>query len=189
MDELTRRGLVNAVVRRRRFSAVTSEQQELLARRRAGFDKWLAERMAVLRDFAAALELPDPPLILADPERYLPAIDAWLEDQVVESDDWAWAVSRVGYFAGEVLVQRFAGCWLVCDAPNSRFFGRYVVGQFRLASNPAAIADPIEVAAACLSQPPGRSLGRMLEAVGVELRGAEPSVGPEPRSGLGKWMR
>jgi len=163
---------------------VTGEQQELLARRRAGFNKWLAARMPVLRDFAAGLELPNPPLIVADPERYLPSIDAWLRDQVVEPDDWAWAVSRLGYFAGEVLVQRFAGCWLVCDAPSSQFFGRYVVGQFRRVPNPAAIADPIQVAAACLSQPPGRSWGGMLEAVGVELRGAEPSVGPEPRSGL-----
>ena len=147
---------------------MTNEQQELLARSRAGFEKWLAERMPVLRDFAAALELPEPPRIVADPARYLPAIDAWLQNQVVESDDWAWAVARLGYFAGEVLVQRFAGCWLVCDAPSSRFYGRYVVGQFRLALNPAAIADPIEVAAACLSQPPGRSLSAMLDVVGVK---------------------
>ncbi len=148
----------------------TSEQQELLVHRRAGFEEWLAERMPVLRDFAAALELPDPPLIVADPDRYLPLIDAWLRDQVIGPDDWAWAVARVGYFAGEALVQRFGGCWLVCDAPNSRFFGRYVVGRFHRVRNPAAIADPIEIAAECLSQPPGRSLARILETVGAELQ-------------------
>jgi hypothetical protein len=157
------------MVRRRRLPAVNSKQDELLARRRAGFDQWLAERIPVLRDFAAALELPDPPLIVADPERYLPAIDAWLRVQTVESEDWDWAVSRVGYYTGEVLVQRFAGCWLVCDAPASRFFARYVVGQFRRAANPAVVADPVEVAATCLSQPPGRSLAAMVEAVGAEL--------------------
>lgn len=158
---------------------MTSEHQELLARRRAEFDQWLAERMPVLRDFAAALELPDPPLIITDPERYLPPVEAWLREQVIGPDDWSWAVSRIGYFAGEVLVQRFSGCWLVCDAPSSRYFGRYVVGQFRRVPNPAAIADPIEIAAVCLSQPPGRSLAGILESVGVELLRAEPAAPPD----------
>jgi hypothetical protein len=158
---------------------LTTEQQKLLARRRSEFDLWFAERMAVLRDFAAALELPDPPLIIADPEKYLPHVDAWMREQVVGPDDWAWAVSRIGYFAGEVLVQRFSGCWLVCDAPSSRYFGRYVVGRFSRVPNPAMIADPIEIAAACLSQPPGRSLANMLEMVGVELLRAEQAAPPD----------
>ncbi len=148
---------------------MTREQQELLDRRRAAFDQWLTERMPVLRDFAAALNLPHPPLIVADPERYLPPIDAWLRDQVVEPDDWGWAVSRVGYFVGEVLIQRFAGCWLVCDATDSRLFARYVVGRFHRVPNPAAIADPVEFAAVYLSKPPGRNLAEMLETVGGEL--------------------
>jgi hypothetical protein len=148
---------------------VTSEQQELLAKRQTAFDQWLTERMPILRDFAAALDLPDPPLIVADPDRYLPPIGAWLRNQVVEPGDWAWAVSRVGYFVGEVLIQRFAACWLVCDAPGSRLFARYVVGRFRRVSNPAAIADPVEVVAAYLSEPPGHDLVRMLETVGGEL--------------------
>ena len=158
---------------------MTSEQEELLARRRAGFDEWLAERLPVLRDFAAALELPDPPLIVANPDRYLAPIDAWLRDQVIGSNDWPWAVSRLGYFAGELLVQRFAGCWLVCDAVNSRLFGRYVVGQFLRVPNPAALADPIELAAACVSQPPGRSFDSMLEAVGADLLRAEQTIEPK----------
>ena len=150
---------------------MTSEQQDLLARRRAGFDQWLAQRLPILADFATALELPNPPLIVADPERYLPPIDAWLRDQAVGPDEWAWAVLRVGYFGGEVLIQRFAGCWSVCEAPSSRFFARYVVGSFVRVPNPAAIADPFEVAAACLSQPPGRSLVSLLEEVGLGLAG------------------
>lgn len=148
---------------------MTSEQQELLSRRRAEFDQWLFERMPVLRDFAATLELPDPALIVADPERYLPAINAWLREQVIDPEDENWLVVRVGYFVGEVLVQRFGGCWRVCDACSSRFFARYVVGQFTQIPNPAAIVDPIEVAMAYLSEAPGRSLVGILNGVSEEL--------------------
>jgi hypothetical protein len=148
---------------------VTNEQRELMERRRAGFDQWLAERLPVLHHFAAALELPTPSLIVAEPERYLPPIDAWLRDQVIESDDWVWIVTRVGYFIGEVLIHRFGGCWLVCDAPDSRFFARHVVGRLHRVSNPAAITDPFEIATAYLKQPPGRSLVAILEEVCAEL--------------------
>lgn len=89
-------------------------------------------------------------------------------------------MARVGYFAGEVLVQRLGGCWLVCDAPDSRFFGRYVVGRFRRVPNPAAITDPVEVAAAYLSQPPGRSLAGMLAEVTAALRNAESGAAANP---------
>lgn len=153
---------------------LTSEQQELLARRRGGFDQWLAERLPILRDFAAALELPNPPLIVAEPKLYLPLINAWLCEQTVGQEDWAWAVTRVGYFAGEVLVQRFGGCWLVCDDPASRFFGRFVVGQFLRVPNQSMVIDPVEVAAACLGQPPGRSFSGFLDAVGAELLNDQP---------------
>src|SRR4051794_16229488 len=105
---------------------MNDSQQELMARRQAGFDQFVAEMMPVLVDFATTLNLPDPPLIIADPTHYLPMVDAWLRDQVIAAEDRTCLMARIGYLVGEVLVQQFSACWLVCDSPESRLFARYV---------------------------------------------------------------
>lgn len=148
---------------------LSATQLELLEQRKAKFDDWLAERMPVLREFAALLELPNPALIVEDPGLYLPPIDAWLERQTIEEEHFAWVTSRIAYFSGEILIQRFSGCWLVCESPASRFFARFVVGRFRDLPNPDAIADPVEMAATFASELPGRSLIRALENVSSAL--------------------
>ena len=149
---------------------LTEHEQDERDRRRAGIDAFLAERMPVLSDFAQRLKLRDAPMIVADPGRFLPSIDAYLKDQVVTPEDRVWILTRLGYLIGEALVQRLSGSWFLNETPDSRYFLRYVVGRFAGAANPAAMVDPFQVADACLSQPPGRSLSDTVRQVEDELR-------------------
>lgn len=111
-------------------------------------------------------------MIVADPERYLASIDAYMRDQIVRPDDRVWALTRIGYFVGEVLIQRVSGCWLLNEFPHSRTFLRYVVGQFAGAADQGVMVDPFEVAAAFVDQPPGRSLAAILGEIETEIRAA-----------------
>jgi hypothetical protein len=149
---------------------LTEDEQRERDRRRASFEAFLTERMPVLSDFARRLELRDPLMIVADPERFLPSIDAYMRDQVVAPEDRAWILARLGYLIGELLVLRLSGCWFLNEVPDSRYFLRYVVGRFASASNPAATVDPFGVAEFYLSQPPGRSLPAIVRQVEDELR-------------------
>jgi hypothetical protein len=149
---------------------LTEHEQGERDRRRAGLDSFLAQRMPVLSDFAQRLELRDPPMIVANPDRFLPSIDAYMKDQIVTPEDRVWILTRLGYLIGEVLVQRLSGSWFLNEIPDSRYFLRYVVGRFAGAPNPAAMVDPFQVADAYLSRPPGRSLSAIVSQVEGELR-------------------
>jgi hypothetical protein len=125
--------------------------------------------MPVLADFADALGLAEPIGIVADPRRFLPAIAQYMSSQEIEPADRVWAGTRIGYLIGEVLVQSMSGCWYLNDQPESRHFGRYVVGQFpRLP--PQTTVDPFEVAFDYLDHGLGRSLVTQVERVEAELR-------------------
>jgi hypothetical protein len=146
-----------------------NERRQLEVRRQR-FEQFLAERLPVLTDFMARLELSDPQLVLVAADRYVSAVDAWLTWQVIEGDDRVWLLTRVGYLVGECLVQKFGGCWLINEVPDSAFFGRYVVGQFPGAANPDATVDPFALAASLVDQPPGRSLCKALEEVEHDIQ-------------------
>lgn len=148
---------------------LTLEEKEILDRRRSGFEAFLDERMPVLLDFMQRLELPDPAMVLAEADHFLPALDAWLKNQVIEPADRNWILTRVGYFVGEFLVQRLRGHWFLNDVPDSRYFGHYVVGRFARPVHPNAMVDPFAVAFAYVSEPPGRSLSRLLTDVEKEI--------------------
>lgn len=149
-----------------------AEERILRDHRRANFDDFLAERMPVLADFAEALGLQDPAMIVADPERYLPSVDAYMATQVVEPNDRVWILTRIGYFVGEIMVQRLGGCWVLNEIPDSRFFLRYVVGEFVSVPNPNAMVDPFDAAAAFVDEPPGRRLSVLLASVEAAVRSA-----------------
>lgn len=151
---------------------LSSEETELLRRRSEQLASFLSERMPVLADFAVSLELDDPPTMVADPGRYVPSVDAFIRNQVVEEADRPWIVTRLGYLIGEVLIQKFRGHWFLNDLPDSRYFGGYVVGQFTGLSNPCAMIDPFEFANAIIALPPGRSLRNSLAELERDLRAA-----------------
>jgi hypothetical protein len=128
--------------------ALTTDEEELLERRKQQFEDFLNERMPVLADFMQRLKLPDPALVLVNAKDYLNPLDEWLRDQPITQADETWLITRLGYFSGEWLVQQLGGCWLLDDIPDSRYFARYVVGQFSGARNRNTMADPFEIAAA-----------------------------------------
>ena len=148
----------------------TSDERELLDNRTRNFDAFLEERMPVLTEFMSVLALPEPALVLVDAERYLPPLDTWLLRQTISDEHRVWLLTRVGYFVGEYFVQMLSGYWLVNEYPETRTFARYVVGGFSKISNCKAMLDPFEVADACLSEPPGRSLIKVLAEVERELK-------------------
>lgn len=140
--------------------------------RREEFERFIAERMPVLADFADALGLKQPTMIVAQPEHYLPSIDLFMEKQVIRPDDRNWILTRIGYFIGELLVDRLGGCWFLNEIADSRYFLRYVVGQFARVQNPNAMVDPFYVAVVFVDQPPGRRLAALVQEVEAELRAA-----------------
>jgi hypothetical protein len=89
---------------------LTEDERNLIARRRDGFEQFLAERMPALSEFMASLELPEPELVLVDAESFLAPLDQWLAIQTIEADDRDWLLKRIGYYVGEYLVQQLAGC-------------------------------------------------------------------------------
>lgn len=103
-------------------------------------------------------------------------MDAFIKEQVIDCDNRAWIVARMGYLIGEWLVQRFGGCWFVNDIPDSRYFARYGAGRFARIRNQNATVDPMAVADAYVSEPPGRSLTATLRKLEANLLAANASV-------------
>ena len=108
-------------------------------------------------------------MVVAEPDRFVLPVDAFMKEQLVESQDQAWILTRLGYLIGEYLVQKFGGCWYVNDIPDSRFFARYVVGRFARIKNQNVCVDPMAVADEYLSEPPGRSLVATLKKAEDEI--------------------
>lgn len=151
---------------------LTPDEEATKAKRLERLPEFLEERMPVLADFAERLGLPQPAMIVANPQEYLPAIGAFMRDQAVTEDDRVWTLTRVGYLVGEVLVQRLGGYWFLNEIPDSRYFLRYVVGRFSRARNHNAMVDPFEVADHFLRQPPGRDLVALVNEVEQGVRAA-----------------
>lgn len=151
---------------------LTEEERAVVEARRARFDDFVQERLGVLAEFIRLMELPEPPRVLIEAEKYLPALDQWMATEVIGEEARLWVLLRVGYFVGEYLVQRHGGYWFLNEEPDTKTFGRYVVGRFTrgVASNVAV--DPFDVAAEYVGLPPGRSLTVLLDAVEEELRAA-----------------
>jgi hypothetical protein len=138
--------------------------------RKDRFPRFLADRVPALVELAEGLELTEPARIVEAPERYVGAVSAFMRDQdLSEAKDRDWALIRLGYFVGEYLAKRLSGKWFFNEITGSRFFGRYVVGQFSRATNALAMIDPYGIASDYLSLPPGRDLERLLNEVEVEI--------------------
>lgn len=58
---------------------LTAEERTILATRRERFDQYFRESMPVLVDFCERLGLPEPYRAVSEPNRFLPAVDLWLQ--------------------------------------------------------------------------------------------------------------
>lgn len=142
------------------------EAQELKVKNDAFFD-FCEEILSILGDFAERLGLKDPAMIVSNPDFYLSDIDRFLERLQIDEEDFAWIAARVGYFIGEIIVARLDGCWFVNDIPDSRYFARYLVGQFSKGKRNGSMIDPLEAAVGFLVQPPPRTLTSFIKEIEV----------------------
>lgn len=148
---------------------LTSEENKILAERKAKFDKFLNERMPVLVDFISALNIPSPHYVLLNAENFIDPLDSYLKNQTIEEEDKNWLITRIGYFLGELFVQKFGGYWFINETPDTRTFLRYVVGGFGKTNSNIAI-DPFEIAKDYANELDGRSLKKYIEEIYSELR-------------------
>ncbi|GEP92925.1 hypothetical protein SAMN05660909_04818 [Chitinophaga terrae (ex Kim and Jung 2007)] len=135
-------------------------------------DTILNERMPVLVEFFTDLEAPQAYAVLTDAEKYVGFLDDFMKNQEVAEEDFQWIVTRIGYFIGEYLVQKFQGCWMENETPGSRTFDRIVTGRFSRLSNQSAMVDPFEVAVAFVHSSIPCSLNQLLQELNEELAGA-----------------
>ncbi len=148
-------------------------EQADLSRRKAQFNSFLEERMPVLTDFVERLELPNAAMVVVQADSFLPAVSHFMQAQEIAVEDRTWIVTRIGYFVGEWLVQKYGGCWYLNETPETRYFLRYVVGQFARLRNQNTMVDPFFVAETFVDTPCPRSLVNVLADVDSELNGTD----------------
>ena len=127
--------------------------------------------MPVLHDFSQKLGFQNPHEILTNPELFLKPVSNWLSEQEISEEAMNWIIVRIGYFLGELFVEKHDGCWSLCEAPNSRYFGHYVVGEFSTFNNPNALFAPMEAASSLANEPKGRSLIAIVNEIEGALSG------------------
>jgi len=79
-------------------------------------------------------------------------------------------LKRNTYLIGETFAQRYGGTWYVEEDQKSRYFARYIVGQFHKLNPSAVMFDPFDVAVQYINDPPGRSLFKYINQIDWELR-------------------
>ncbi|GAA3915718.1 hypothetical protein [Litoribacillus peritrichatus] len=135
------------------------------------FEAFRNERMPVLHEFSQNLGFQNPHEILINPMAFLEPLSNWLSDQDISEESRNWIIVRIGYFIGELFAVKHDGCWSVCEAKSSRYYGHYVVGEFSSFSNPNALFAPMEVAFELANQPQGRSLSGIVAEIESALNG------------------
>ncbi len=149
---------------------MNAEEQKLLADRQAQFDGFLEELNPVLVEFAEDLGLPEPVTILTEPENFVEPLTEFMRDQTIGEEDRMWIMVRLAYFIGEVLAARLDGTWFVNEWPETRYFARYVVGEFEAETRPNAMFDPFEAAGSFTGHPPGRDLAKFIDEIEAACR-------------------
>lgn len=152
---------------------MNSDQVELLRKRKDDFDSFYQSLLPGLVEFVELLGISPAHEVLKKAEQFVISLDRATQSMAVEStEDRIWLITRMAYFVGEVFVQRFSGCWFVDELPNTKYYARYVVGQFRQSVNSNAMIDPFEIATAYVDSSLPRNLVELLNEVDAALRSA-----------------
>ncbi len=104
-----------------------NDRQIELEKRKIAFPAFLHERMPVLTSFFTDLGVANPAFVLLDAQNYIDPFDNFMKDEVVSVESRSWILTRVGYFLGEYLVQKYSGDWYLNENSQSRNYLRYVV--------------------------------------------------------------
>ena len=141
-----------------------------LKNRKEGFEDFFNELMPVLVDFIEKIGITPAHQVLKHVEQYVPLVEKALQDMVVTDNvERVWLLTRMSYFVGEYFSQKYEGCWYVSEIYESRYFSRYVVGQFSKKKNLLAMIDPFEIAKDYVDSPIPRKLTELLFEVDKEL--------------------
>lgn len=151
---------------------MTPDQVDLLRTRKNDFDSFYKSLLPALVEFVALVGISPSHEVLKKAEQFVPLVARATQGMPIESqEDRTWLITRMGYFVGEVFVQRFGGCWFVDELPDTKYFARYVVGKFGAGINSNAMIDPFEISTAYVDDAPPRNLGELLSEVETALRG------------------
>lgn len=139
--------------------------ETLLSSLRAELPEFAAQSQPVLKDFFGRLDLLA--LFDASAASALSPLDHWLRDQRIEEEDRVWLLTRIGYFIGEYIIQRFGGRWVLCEDSQRRSYARFVIGD--ISGAPGYLIDAFEAASYLCSQPPPRRLAAIVTEIETEL--------------------
>lgn len=152
---------------------MTTEQKQLLDRRKRDFPAFYEQLIPSLVDFVSKMGINPAHEVLNNAPRFVPLLSTALRNlDVVDEEDKAWLLARLGYFIGEYFTQKYSGAWYPNENPASRYFARYVVGKFSIASQRELNLDPFMIAEAYISIPMPRALEPLLQEAEQELIGS-----------------
>lgn len=143
---------------------------DVLTKRKSEFENFYKELIPVLVEFIELMGIKPAHEVLNHAEKYVPYLGQALENMAVaDRDDRNWLLARMAYFLGEYFAQKYRGSWYVNEVYESRFFARYVVGQFEKISNQALMIDPFEIAQAYVDHVVPRKLEALILEVEAEI--------------------
>jgi hypothetical protein len=153
---------------------LNEDESALRDERRVQFEAFRSEVADVLIDLAQGLQLPSPRALIDEPGEHLAAIDHFVSNAELDPQLRSQLLARIGCLAGELLVARLDGRWLMDETPDSPHFLHFTVGAFAQLSSLELMADPFAVAAAYLDQLEVKDLAGLIEAVVGELFAVQP---------------
>lgn len=152
---------------------MSPEQARKLRERQDDFDDFYQSLMPGLVEFVELMGVTPAHFVLKQAAQYVPHIEKATKDLAVKSEEERiFFVMRMGWFIGEIFVQKFRGCWFVDDLPESDYFASYVIGQFKPPINPMLRIDPFSMAKEYVDSRRPRKLAALLRQVEDGVRRA-----------------
>jgi hypothetical protein len=149
---------------------MVSEEKMLLEKRKAGFEEFYRALIPSLVEFVGKMGISPAHEVLKHAVQFAPNLDHALKNMAIADDqDRSWLILRMGYFIGEYFAQKHGGGWYVNEIQGSRYFARYVVGQFSRLGSAALMIDPFQIAQSYVDSPVPRRLEELLAEVDAEL--------------------
>ncbi len=130
---------------------MTDEQAARLRKCQTTLGEFVDDRYYILSDWLNEIGQAASDEVRTDIIRFIPAISIWLSEQPLDRQQIGRLMLDLSLLIGEVLAQRFEGCWLLADRVESPHFANYIVSKFRKASNPKTVVNPFMVAATFLN--------------------------------------
>tara|TARA_B100000609_G_C17104852_1_gene376604 strand:+ start:363 stop:833 length:471 start_codon:yes stop_codon:yes gene_type:complete len=132
---------------------LNEEQFAIIADREAYFLEYMDFAFEMLLDFSSKLESVHPEHFIEHPLDYIVAVDDQFGGIINSDIDDNHLVPQIGFFLGSCLNADLDGQWLLNKDPNSKYFARYVVGNFKKVTLPNIVVDPMQAAFEFFSSP------------------------------------